>query len=85
MDQNIKDEMLYSLVYTQLYKYKRTFEEQKVKYTRETTEAWLQIIDNLFDLASAAAIRCKIPRASTNSLVRMVDEMRDFLERSVRK
>lgn len=80
MDHTRKDHILFSLVYMQLVGIKRHFDQRKCVHTQEDAAAWIAICENLFDLACAAAVRSNVAKRSTDSLVELVEEIRDHVE-----
>lgn len=75
MDKRRRDEMIFGLCYSQLARFKNLPLQSK-----EAASARLIIADQLFVLASAAAVRSGIRGDATCSLVKLMDDIQNQLK-----
>lgn len=82
MDKKFEDEILFSLCFAQIVGLRKTLGRKTTKQSKEAAAAWLKIGESLYELACAAAVRSHISRESTDSLVMLMDDVRNHLQRT---
>lgn len=74
-----RHEIVFNLCYHQISRFKT-----RSRPSKEDAAARLIVVEDLFVLASAAAVRCGLQREATNALVKLVDEVHEHLEKFVK-
>lgn len=80
MNIELKDQIIFSLCAAQIAGIYKSLRRLNQGPSREAASAWLQLTQTLFELACGAAVRSGINRASTDPLVTLVDDIKEYLD-----